>query len=42
MAAIISEKFRIFNATQFLESLSEGSVSTEATSDDRTKSYFFV
>ena len=42
MAAIISEKFRIFNATQFLESLSEGSVGTEATSDDRTKSYFFV
>ena len=42
MAAIISEKFRIFNAKQFLESLSEGSTGTEATSDERTKSYFFV
>jgi len=42
MPAIISEKFRIFNAIQFLESLSEGSTSTEATSADRTKSYFFV
>ena len=42
MAAIISEKFRIFNAKQFLESLSEGSNGTEATSDERTKSYFFV
>ena len=42
MAAIISEKFRIFNAKQFLESLSEGATGTEATSSDRTKSYFFV
>jgi hypothetical protein len=42
MAAIISEKFRIFNAKQFLESLSEGDTSTEATSNERTKSYFFV
>jgi hypothetical protein len=42
MAAIISEKFRIFNAKQFLESLSEGSTGSEATSDERTKSYFFV
>jgi len=42
MAAIISEKFRIFNAKQFLESLSEGATNTEATSDERTKSYFFV
>ena len=42
MAAIISEKFRIFNAKQFLESLSEGDTTTEATSDERTKSYFFV
>ena len=42
MAAIISEKFRIFNAKQFLESLSEGQTADEATSDERTKSYFFV
>ena len=42
MAAIISEKFRIFNAKQFLESLSEGATGTEATSEERTKSYFFV
>jgi hypothetical protein len=42
MAAIISEKFRIFNAKQFLESFSEGSSLTEETSSDRTKSYFFV
>lgn len=42
MAAIISEKFRIFNAKQFLESLSGGTTGTEATSDERTKSYFFV
>ena len=39
MAAIISEKFRIFNAKQFLESLSEGSNDADA---DRTKMYFFV
>ena len=37
MAAIISDKFRIFNATQFLESLSEG----ESDIND-TKLYFFV
>lgn len=42
MAAIISEKFRIFNAKQFLESFSEGSSLTEESSSDRTKSYFFV
>jgi hypothetical protein len=42
MAAIISEKFRIFNAKQFLESFSEGSSLTEESSEDRTKSYFFV
>lgn len=42
MPAIISENFRIFNAKQFLESLSEGSNNTEATTDERTKSYFFV
>jgi hypothetical protein len=39
MAAIISDKFRIFNATQFLESLSEGSSDTGA---ERTRMYFFV
>ena len=39
MAAIISEKFRIFNAKQFLESLTEGSTDTSA---DRTRMYFFV
>ena len=39
MAAIISEKFRIFNATQFLESLSEGSGDTDT---DRSRMYFFV
>lgn len=39
MAAIISDKFRIFNAQQFLESLTEGS--TDAGSD-RTRMYFFV
>ena len=33
MAAIISEKFRIFNAKQFLESLSEAAA---------TNMYFFV
>lgn len=41
MAAIISEKFRIFNAKQFLESLSEPSGGTD-TSTERTRSYFFV
>jgi hypothetical protein len=39
MAAIISEKFRIFNAKQFLESLSEGSGDTDA---NRSRMYFFV
>ena len=39
MAAIISDKFRIFNATQFLESLSEGSSDT---GEERTRMYFFV
>ena len=39
MAAIISEKFRIFNAKQFLESLSEG---TSDTGSDRSRMYFFV
>jgi len=39
MAAIISDKFRIFNAKQFLESLTEGS---SATDPNRTKMYFFV
>lgn len=37
--AIISDKFRIFNATQFLESISEG---TTDGSSDRSKIYFFV
>lgn len=39
MAAIISEKFRIFNAKQFLESLSEGASDSSA---DRSRMYFFV
>lgn len=39
MAAIISDKFRIFNAQQFLESLSEGSSDV---GDERTRMYFFV
>ena len=39
MAAIISDKFRIFNAKQFLESLSEGSTDTGS---ERTRMYFFV
>ena len=39
MAAIISEKFRIFNAKQFLESLGEGANDADA---DRTRMYFFV
>jgi len=41
MAAIISDKFRIFNATQFLESLSEPSGGPD-TSAERTRLYFFV
>ena len=39
MAAIISDKFRIFNAKQFLESLSEGDTDTDP---DKTRMYFFV
>ena len=42
MAAIISDKFRIFNATQFLESLSEGANDGGDTGDVRTRMYFFV
>ena len=41
MAAIISDKFRIFNATQFLESLSEPTGGAD-TSSERTRMYFFV
>ena len=39
MAAIISEKFRIFNAKQFLESLGEGANDADTA---RTRMYFFV
>ena len=39
MPAIISDKFRIFNAKQFLESLSEGASDTGA---ERSRMYFFV
>ena len=39
MAAIISDKFRIFNAKQFLESLTEGATDD---SPDKTRMYFFV
>ena len=39
MDAIISDKFRIFNAKQFLESLEEG---PSDTSDERSRMYFFV
>ena len=39
MAAIISDKFRIFNAKQFLESLTEGPTDTSA---EKTRMYFFV
>jgi hypothetical protein len=39
MAAIISDKFRIFNAKQFLESLTEGGSDTSA---ERSRMYFFV
>ena len=42
MAAIISDKFRIFNATQFLESLSEGANDGGDAGDVRTRMYFFV
>jgi hypothetical protein len=41
MPAIISEKFRIFNAKQFVESLSEPSGGAD-TSAERTKMYFFI
>jgi hypothetical protein len=41
MAAIISDKFRIFNAQQFLESLSEPEGGSDL-SDERTRMYFFV
>lgn len=39
MAAIISDRFRIFNAKQFLESLTEGA---NDTSTERSRMYFFV
>ena len=39
MTAIISDKFRIFNAKQFYESLSEGSGDTDT---NRSRMYFFV
>ena len=39
MAAIISDRFRIFNAKQFLESLTEGANDTSA---ERSRMYFFV
>lgn len=39
MPAIISDKFRIFNAKQFLESLTEGPSDTSA---ERSRMYFFV
>jgi hypothetical protein len=39
MPAIISDKFRIFNAKQFIESFTEGSSDT---GDERTRMYFFV
>lgn len=44
MPAIISEKFRIFNAKQFIESLSEGTPSGSGgdSSTDRTRLYFFL
>lgn len=41
MAAIISDKFRIFNAKQFLESLSEP-VGGAEDSPEKTRMYFFV
>jgi hypothetical protein len=39
MPAIISDKFRIFNAKQFIESFTEGA---NDTGDERTRMYFFV
>ena len=41
MAAIISDKFRIFNAKQFLESLSEPAGGAQD-SAEKTRMYFFV
>jgi len=41
MSAIISEKFRIFNAKQFLESIGNEDVNGNIT-NDRNKMYFFV
>ncbi len=41
MAAIISERFRIFNAKQFYESLTEP-LSGSDSSSERTRMYFFV
>jgi hypothetical protein len=42
MPATISEKFRIFNAKQFLESLSEPSSGGSDSSTDRSLMYFFI
>ena len=46
MPAIISDKFRIFNATQFVESLTEGTTMGSGgdpeLGDERTRLYFFV
>jgi hypothetical protein len=39
MSAIISEKFRIFNAKQFYESLTEPISDTTDTSSERTRMY---
>ena len=40
--AIISDKFRIFNATQFLESLNEGTGNESVLVPERTNMFFFV
>lgn len=46
MPAIISDKFRIFNAKQFIESLTEGTTAGSGgdpeVGDERTRLYFFV
>lgn len=42
MSAIISERFRIFNAKQFYESLTEPISDTTDVSSERTRMYFFV
>lgn len=46
MAAIISDKFRIFNAKQFLESLTEGTTAGSGgdpeLGNERSRMYFFV